>query len=219
MSKWMVLQVCLLILAGRLATLQGQEAYETPQGFIDSDGNGVNDWFADADGDGVNDVDGRPYVHPFAFQDKDGDGLNDLWRDADGDGVNDLLHSQVSARGWRDADGDGLADSPVFKWNAKSWKTHVLDSDGDGKNDITGESLKSGNAWGYRHGRVDEEGGVLRDDFQDANGDGLDDRSGSFGRGKGQGMDRFIDTDGDGVADDRIRGKTQAGRNRGGKGN
>ncbi|MBN1894555.1 hypothetical protein JW906_08670 [bacterium] len=217
MRERQVLCACFLILAVLMTPLRGQERSGAQRGFVDNDGNGVNDWFADANGDGVNDVDGKPYDHDFTFRDEDGDGLNDLWQDADGDGVNDLLHSQAaSARVWRDADGDGLADNPVFKWNARNWKIHVLDSDGDGKNDITGESLKSGNAWGYRHGRVDEEGGILRDDFMDADGDGLDDRSDFSGRGKG--MDHFIDRDGDGIADDRAKGRSQAGRTKGGKG-
>ncbi|RMF70163.1 MAG: hypothetical protein D6743_00730, partial [Calditrichaeota bacterium] len=48
-------------------------------GFIDKNGDGINDVFRDADGDGRNDVDGKAYPHAFGFKDKNKDKINDLW--------------------------------------------------------------------------------------------------------------------------------------------
>ena len=63
-------------------------------GFVDSNGDGINDLFVDADGDGICDngslYAGYPYMMDLGYEDGNGDGLNDHFRDANGDGINDL---------------------------------------------------------------------------------------------------------------------------------
>jgi hypothetical protein len=172
-----------------LSPLDAQELERrVPPGFLDGDGDGVNDLFRDADGDGVNDIDGRAYPHRFDFLDGDKDGINDLFRDVDGDGVNDL-----DGR-FRDADGDGVADN-------------VVDADGDRINDITGQRYSRRSLMGGRFGHIDEDLGRRpgrADRFVDEDGDGLPDRP--HGR-----VDRFIDEDGDGIYDGRrLQGKGKA---------
>jgi len=57
---------------------------------------------------------------------------------------------------------------------------------------------------GYRFGSVNEETGITSSEFKDADGDGMNDQFQAFARTRGQsGKDFFIDTDGDGIADDR----------------
>jgi hypothetical protein len=72
-------------------------------GFVDADGDGVNDNFVDADGDGTCDN----------FVDADGDGINDLrgtlgmgGQGAHGNGTGDC-----SGDNFVDADGDGVCDN------------------------------------------------------------------------------------------------------------
>jgi hypothetical protein len=84
----------------------------------------------------------------------------------------------------------------------------------DGKNDITGEPYSGNNLYGYRLGKIDEEMGIQDPDFQDSDGDGMNDRFIGYHMGtknKGIQWDQFIDRDGDGIADDRglerLRGK------------
>ncbi len=59
-------------------------------GFVDADGDGVNDNFVDADGDGICDNTGLPVGSRGAgFVDADGDGINDNFVDLNGDGICD----------------------------------------------------------------------------------------------------------------------------------
>jgi hypothetical protein len=144
-------------------------------GWLDADGDGRHDLFADANGDGINDLNGQPYAHRFGWTDANGDRLNDWYCDADGDGVNDLETE------FRDRDGDGRDDN-------------VLDLDADGRNDVTG----------LAYGRNDLHGdqfGFLRDGvaWVDEDGDGFPDAPADPGR-RGR-EDRFVDRDGDGMAD------------------
>ena len=157
-------------------------------GFTDTDGDGVNDRYCDADGDGVNDRDGKRYRRMFRYEDADGDGLNDHWRDANGDGVNDLVIPDPE-EAWTDSDGDGIADDDGPVLSGKALRGHVLDADGDGRNDVTGEIISK-----MRVG------------------------SWTGSRKTGSDMDRFIDTDGDGMADDRSGGGVQRKWRRQGKG-
>lgn len=189
----------------------------TPSTFVDLNHDGINDGFVDANGDGVNDVDGKPYAHHFGYADADGDGINDLWTDADGDGVNDRLGALLRSRSRQmDRDGDGILETVPGRLSGKELMTHVLDADGDGRNDITGLAYNGQSLQGYRYGRVDEESGVEDDEFVDENQDGMNDRfkapTSTRGLGPG-GVDRFLDTDGDGMADDRglggLRGRGQ----------
>lgn len=174
-------------------------------GFVDKNHDGINDRFADADGDGTNDVDGKPYPHSFRFADKDKDGINDLWIDRDGDGVNDLGTKLKGAE-------------------RRMAQSNVLDVDGDGRNDITGERYdgKKGRWMGERWGFWDELKHKLRGRFVDENGDGIDDRLQTRGR---RGMmerhgshrnDVFVDEDGDGICDGRNDVLRRMGRMHGG---
>ncbi|MBN2105715.1 hypothetical protein JW835_16880 [bacterium] len=177
-------------------------------GFEDTDHNGVNDHFADADGDGMNDVDGRPYEHTFQFQDKNKDGKNDLWADADGDGVNDLL-SHFQKKAWIDINGDGIQDEGTGVLRGQALKKHVLDTNQDNINDITGERITSTSLGGYKLGRVNEENGMPDRGFLGNDGDRMNDRSaaGVSENQRGRDMDVFIDQDGDGIADGRGLGR------------
>lgn len=142
-------------------------------GWLDSDGDGRHDRFRDANGDGINEVTGLAYAHRFAWADRDQDRLNDLFRDADGDGVNDLARK------------------------GESRPTDVLDVDGDGRNDVTGIEYTPTALHGERFGCVQEgAGGVV---WVDEDGDGFPDKPAASGRGGRE--DRFIDRDGDGLAD------------------
>jgi len=60
-------------------------------GFVDADGDGINDNFVDADGDGICDNTGLPVgFMGRGFVDMDGDGINDNFVDLNGDGICDL---------------------------------------------------------------------------------------------------------------------------------
>lgn len=142
-------------------------------GWVDADADDRHDRFRDADGDGVNDVTGQAYAHHFAWLDRDRDRLNDVFRDADGDGVNDLARRGES----RPAD--------------------VLDADADRRNDVTGLEYTSSELHGERYGFVRE--GADGTVWVDEDGDGFPDRPDGAGR-RGR-EDRFIDRDGDGLAD------------------
>jgi len=203
------IQFAFIFILGVSAVLNAQEGTSIT-GFIDQNRDGRNDWFQDANGDGVNDVDGNPYPHTYKYEDKDGDGNNDLWADADGDGVNDLLGDvQQSRIGWIDSDGDGIRDT-VRPLRGRALKSHVLDADQDGRNDITQQPYSGSNLGGYQYGNINEESGTEDANYQDLDGDGMNDhfQSGSGqGRRTGQQMDQFLDEDGDGIADDRGLGR------------
>ena len=71
------------------------------KGFVDENGDGINDNARDADGDGIPNGQDADYVkpdigpragkgksdRPHGFVDEDGDGINDLALDSDGDGI------------------------------------------------------------------------------------------------------------------------------------
>jgi hypothetical protein len=207
----------ILILLISVNYLTGQSPGDSlkvePPGFIDLNRDGLNDRFGDANGDGINDIDHKDYRHHFKFEDKNNDQINDLWIDRDGDGVNDLILPILRQRGkaphqpWIDRDGDGIQDANVRPAFQASLSEFVLDTDQDGKNDITGLEFSAQNAGGYRYGMIDEETNQEITKFIDKNGDGMHD---SFAKrwenekGKhGQRQDVFIDKDGDGIADDR----------------
>lgn len=208
--KKMVYKVFLtLIFLSAFSASRGQSV-PAMTGFVDANNDGRNDWFQDTNGDGVNDVTGKIYAHHFKFEDNNGDGVNDLWADADGDGVNDLLEAfQKKAAKWVDRDGDGIQDA-VRPLRGKALTVHVLDMDRDGKNDITQDVYSSKDIKGYQYGLVAEENGLSDPDYQDRNGDGMNDKYESRqnqGNRFGQQMDQFIDNDGDGIADDRGIGR------------
>ena len=189
-------------------------------GFVDQNRDGINDLFSDVNGDGINDKTGKSYQHSFEFEDKNGDGINDLWVDSDGDGVNDRLGEVLKKMSqWIDRDGDGILDEEVGQLRGKGLKLHVLDVNGDGCNDVTGNRYTGRDLYGYRYGNVDEEMDLKDPDFLDKDGDGMNDRFKERSLTRQQDrerMDRFIDADGDGIADDR--GLERMRRNGGKKG-
>jgi len=210
-----------LLLFAVLPGLEAQTSKGRP-GWLDRNRDGINDRFVDADGDGRNDLNNVAYTMPFPYEDKNGDGVNDLWKDADGDGVNDYLGAVLKSRSrWTDLDGDGIMDRVQGSLRGRALMRHVLDMNGDMKNDITGLAYNGKDIQGYRYGNVDEETGRVDLKFTDDNGDGMNDRfltperRNALAPGR---MDRFFDADGDGIADDRgfqrLRG---SGRGRGKK--
>ena len=145
-------------------------------GFVDDNGDGINDLFVDADGDGICDngtlYAGYPYMMDLGYEDTDGDGRNDHFRDANGDGINDLTgKSYGHGFGWHDADRDGNND-------------FFVDADGDGICDRTGMPYR--HPFGYRDDNYDG----MNDLFRDADGDGTNDLTGHgyvYGYGHGEG--------------------------------
>jgi len=172
------------------AGAQEKSGSNSPIGWVDKNQDGINDLFRDANGDGINDVTQKPYPHNFQFVDANKDGTNDVFIDADGDGVNDLIAEHKNL-------------------------IPVIDSDHNGKNDITGQPYSVKNWGGEKYGFWDEQKGRIRMGFVDENGDGIDDRMAAFkehrkelGKNHRKMKDRFIDEDGDGISDmrmDRIR--------------
>ena len=175
------LKIILMIIMLPVLLLSQKETREFP-GFIDKNQDGINDVFRDADGDGINDINNQPYEHDFIFIDENNDGINDNFQDADGDGVNDLSAEYI------DRNGDGKNDN-------------VIDHNGDWINDITGIIYNKRSSRGSRYGFVLEEIGQKVKNYVDSDGDGhFDDHPGK-GSGRGRGFDKFVDEDGDGIAD------------------
>lgn len=91
----------------------GRGAMRGARGFVDEDGDGVNDLAPDADGDGIangldddyqraaRDGNGEAGVRngPGVHIDEDGDGINDLAPDTDGDGVINHLDDDYAPQG------------------------------------------------------------------------------------------------------------------------
>ncbi len=186
-------------------------------GFVDENGDGVNDLCKDAGGDGICDEGSRfanyTYLMNWGWADEDGDGKNDRYRDADGDGANDLGgfpngfgFGFVDEDGdgvndcFRDGEGDGICDQSGMPYRVGvAWadadgdgiNDNFADLNGDGVNDLTGEAYVALPGW------VDLDGDGVNDKFSDANGDGICDLSGiAYGHGLG-----WQDADGDGVND------------------
>ncbi len=152
-------------------------------GWIDEDGDTINDNFADVNGDGIVDPGfryaGYAYFMDQGFIDENGDGVNDRFADADGDGVNDLTGRAYGfGFGFIDEDGDGVND-------------RFADADGDGICDLS--------AMPYQHpfGFIDEDGDGVNDRFTDADGDGINDLT----QRPYVAMPGWVDLDGDGVND------------------
>jgi len=162
-------------------TIEGFDGYMF--GFVDADGDGVNDLFFDADGDGIVDMGplygGFPFFMDQGFEDVNSDGINDHFMDANGDGFNDFNGMGYGhGFGWMDGDSDGVND--LF-----------VDADGDGICDITGAPFS------HPFGYIDTDGDGMNDLFIDADGDGMNDISGMSYRI----MPGFVDLDADGVND------------------
>ena len=143
--------------------------------YADENRDGINDLYTDINGDGRNDINGELMQEDILFTDLDEDGMNDDFADMDGDGVNDLY--------------------------IVSNKLPVLDINGDGCNDITGYKFKKGDYGGYRYGYVVEECGRIIEDYEDRDGDYMDDHY--MHQNRKQMHDKFIDEDNDGISDNR----------------
>ena len=191
-------------------------------GWIDEDGDSINDNFADADGDGICDnghhYAGYAYHMDLGYIDANPrDGRNDHFLDSDGDGVNDLTgHAYGFGFGFidededgdgvndrfLDANGDGICDltgmpyQHPFGWadeNNDGINDRFTDKNGDGVNEITETRYVAMPGW------VDLNADGLNDFFADANGDGINDfgnTSMSYGHGFG-----WVDDNGDGIND------------------
>ncbi len=200
-------------------------------GWVDENGDGINDNFADADGDGISDQGrhfaGYPYHMNLGYVDANNDGINDNFIDENGDGINDLNgRSYGFGFGFIDEDGDGINDRFVdsngdgicditgmpyqqpFGWsddNSDGVNDRFRDVNGDGTNDITGTDYVGMPGW------TDLNNNGSNDFFADANGDGINDIgtvTAPYGHGYGwvdennDGInDHYIDADGDGLND------------------
>ncbi len=85
-------------------------------GFVDQNGDGINDHAMDADGDGIPNGMDPDYTGPKmrrgnshrGYVDADGDGINDNAKDLDGDGIPDGMdHDYMPGSGMQDCDGTG----------------------------------------------------------------------------------------------------------------
>ena len=214
---------------GQVRNFTGFNGYHF--GWVDENGDGINDNFADVDGDGICDngyrFAGYSYHMDLGYRDHNEDGRNDQFVDADGDGINDLTgHPYGFGFGFIDADGDGINDRFVdadgdgicdlsaipyqhpFGWideDGDGINDRFMDADGDGVNDITGSHYVAMPGW------ADFDGDNLNDFFADADGDGVNDLgniSTPYAHGfgwadeNGDGInDRFVDENGDGIND------------------
>ena len=182
-----------------------------PEGYVDTDGDGVPDSFIegmiDTDDDGFpdsfpegwvdNDGDGIPDGYPIGWIDTDGDGIPDDYPfgmiDTDGDGIPDGF-----PLGWVDNDGDGIPDG-YPEWYDPADYYGMIDTDGDnipdsypyGWVDNDGDGIPDG----YPYGWIDNDGDGIPDGYPegwiDNDGDGIPD---DYPYG-------WIDTDGDGILD------------------
>jgi hypothetical protein len=215
------------IFNGQMLVRTGFDGYRF--GFVDEDGDGLNDLCRDDDGNGICDPGTLFSNHPFlmghGFVDADGNGINDLFRDHDGEGRNDLDDSLfgpgfgfvdadndgINDR-FRDVDGDGICDVTRMPFrhpfgfvddDGDGLNDRFRDRDGDGVNDLTGAGFIAMPGW------VDLNNDGFNDFFRDDNGDGINDVTGiPFGHGFGWAdadgdriNDRFQDLEGNGVND------------------
>lgn len=114
-----------------------------------------------------------------------------------------------------DYDGDGLIDEEVLSIPDKELKNFVIDVDQNGQNDITGESYSSSDIQGHAYGQDNATGRGQTGSESQAS-DNANQGSTSRGNGLGRSVDRFIDLDGDGIADDRQNNRLKnSGRGKG----
>jgi hypothetical protein len=166
---------------GHIEEITGFNGYRV--GFVDEDGDGMNDLCVDADGNGVCDAGTSyadyAYLMSMGYLDQNADGMNDRFGDADGDGINDVTGMPYGhGFGFLDADSDGIND-------------RFADADGDGICDLTGMPFR------HPFGYVDADGDGMNDRFSDADGDGVNDVTGV----PYVAMPGWVDLDGDGVND------------------
>jgi gliding motility-associated-like protein/uncharacterized repeat protein (TIGR01451 family) len=170
-------------------------------GGVDENGDGRIDDFTDLDGDGADDDSMTDGLDDF-----DGDGVPDHEDlDSDNDGITD-----AEENGKPDEDGDGIIDDFTDLdgdgWDDDHQTTEQTDTDGDGIPDDTDlDSDNDGILDIIEGGGTDINGDGVIDDFEDENGDGLDDTDGGVNPPDtdGDGIDDYqdLDSDNDGVPD------------------
>ncbi len=164
-----------------------QKGKTTEKGFVDKNGDGLNDNAKDADGDGIpngQDPDYQRLNPEKGFVDADGDGINDNAKDADGDGIpNGQDPDYVSPK-----DGSGS-------------KMGAGNKGGQG----TGSGTKASEMQNRVKGFVDENGDGVNDNARDNDGDGIPNgQDPDYQRQNpmnGKGKMGFIDENGDGIND------------------
>ena len=170
-------------------------------GYIDNDGNFVNDWFqadGDVDGDGIpnySDLDfpGRIDTNSDGVDDRfdsDLDGIPNMFDlDSDNDGIPDVVEA-----GGVDQDGDGKLDN-------------FIDIDGDGLSDQVDGNLSGAFNSGLGLGLKDNDGDGLPNMFDlDSDADGIPDIrevNGTDVDNNGR-VDNFIDGNNDGLSDNLV---------------
>ncbi len=186
--QWIFLVLFCFLIGGQGLVGAQEKMPHSPIGWEDANHDGVNDRFADANGDGINDRTGKSYPHQFPFVDANKDGVNDLFKDVDGDGINDYGFHGKKTLWFLDANSDGLNDVTGKPFNVQEFKKQQL------------------GLWDELHQRK-------RRPFVDKNGNGVDDRleaaqlenkTPQIRRRYRHRLDRFIDEDGDGIADHRM---------------
>lgn len=140
----------------------GQSMMGGFRGFVDEDGDGVNDFAQDADGDGIlNGMDpdymtlngtqtgrfghGRGMMGGFGFVDEDGDGINDLMLDMDHDGILNGMDADYTLP-------EGVTRGQFGGGHGMGHFNGFLDEDKDGVNDL----MQDADADGILNG-VDED--------------------------------------------------------------
>ncbi len=136
--------------------LAQQKGKTSEKGFVDADGDGINDNAKDDDGDGIPNGKDSDY--------KSSKNCNKKTMGKQGKGKNKMncCKNKVKAKGFVDTNGDGLND------NAK-------DADGDGipngqDPDFDGQKSRKGKAG---KGFTDKDGDGINDNALDADGDGI----------------------------------------------
>lgn len=134
----------LLFLFGLMAGFTNVEAKiwgNSGKGFVDADGDGINDNAVDADGDGIPNGKDPDYTGAKArkgnnskgFVDANGDGINDNALDDDGDGIPNGKDPDYV----RPNDGTGKKLGNLV---ARRFRIKFIDEDGDGINDLSNDS-------------------------------------------------------------------------------
>lgn len=167
-------------------------------GFVDTDGDFVNDWFqADGDVDG----DGIPNYLDLDFPgriDSNNDGVDDRF-DADLDGIPNMFDL--------DSDNDGIPDvveAGGVDENGDGKLDNFIDTDGDGLSDQVDANLSGAFNSGLGLGLKDNDGDGVPNMFDlDSDADGIPDvrEVGGIDANNDGRVDNFIDLNGDGMAD------------------
>jgi len=108
--------------------MRGNATTFEDRGFVDADGDGVNDRYGQTDGTQM--LEGAGSGHAYGFVDENGDGVNDRLTERDG---TQMLDGTGYAHGFVDADADGVCDRGG------------RNAQGDGMPDLDGENFVDAN--------------------------------------------------------------------------